>query len=48
MHKAFVIRPKHKLPVNPITHNTKLMKEMYDSGRELMRSKLYDLKQFLN
>lgn len=46
--KAFVIRPKQKLPVEHITHNPGLMQRVYDDGRQTMLERLAELKAFLS
>lgn len=46
--KTFVIRPKQKLPIKHITHDTDLMQQVYDEGRKTMEEKLDELKEFLS
>lgn len=46
--KAFVIRPKEVLPIKHITHDTDLMQQVYDEGRQTMEVRLDELKEFLS
>lgn len=45
---TFVIRPKAKLPIGHITHDTALMQQVYDEGRKVMEERLGELKSFLH
>ena len=45
--RAFVIRPPQKLPVEHMTHNAKLMREVYAAGRKTAQQLLPSLREFI-
>lgn len=46
--EIFVIRPKHKLPVNHIEHDAKKLQEAYDIGRNTAIQQFEKLSEWLN
>lgn len=44
--RCLVIRPKQKIPIGHISHDSENMRQVYDMGRDMGKEKLNDIKAF--